>query len=130
MAAVAFFTVQEIPVAIRHHLQDQASEKHGVTLEIFDGQAVSNMLAEADLLWVVSASSICHTGHQLRRSTAGSNPSATVPGRKSPATAPTHVLQPAQALRAGPLPSCGSSVARPAVAIKSARPGQNTGLRT
>ena len=33
---------------------------------------------------------------QLRRQ-AGSNPSATVPGRRSPATAPTHVLQPAQA---------------------------------
>jgi len=31
--------------------------------------------------------------------------------------------------RAGPLPSSGSSVARPAVAIKSARPG-DTGLRT
>ena len=52
--------------------------------------------------------------------------SATVPGRKSPATAPTHVLQPGQPVsRAGPLPSCGSSVARPAVAIKSARPGIN-----
>jgi len=33
-------------------------------------------------------------------------------------------------IRAGPLPSCGSSVARPAVAIKSARPSKNTGLRT
>lgn len=38
--------------------------------------------------------------------------------------------QPDQALQPGPLPSCGSSVARPAVAIKSARPGENTDLRT
>ena len=50
--AVAFFAVQEIPVAVRHRLQDQARETHGVTLEIFDGQAVSHMLAEADLVWV------------------------------------------------------------------------------
>ncbi len=50
--AVAFFTVQEIPVATRHRLQDQARETHGVTLEIFDGQAVSHLLAEADLVWI------------------------------------------------------------------------------
>jgi len=50
--AVAFFAVQEIPVAVRHRLQDQARETHGVTLEVFDGQAVSHMLAEADLVWV------------------------------------------------------------------------------
>ena len=50
--AVAFFAVQEIPVAARHRLQEQARETHGVTLEIFDGHAVSHMLAEADLVWV------------------------------------------------------------------------------
>jgi hypothetical protein len=50
--AVAFFAVQEIPVAVRHRLQDEARETHGVTLEIFDGQAVSHLLAEADLVWV------------------------------------------------------------------------------
>ena len=43
-------------------------------------------------------------------------------GARTPATAPIHVLQPdqTQSSRPGPLPSCGSSVARPAVAIKSA----------
>jgi hypothetical protein len=50
--AVAFFTVQEIPVAVRHRLQDQARKTHKVTLEIFDGHAISHMLAEADLVWV------------------------------------------------------------------------------
>ena len=37
MSAIAFFAVQEIPVAVRHNLQDQVRETHGVTLEIFDG---------------------------------------------------------------------------------------------
>ena len=50
--AVAFFAVQEIPVAVRHRLQEQARETHGVTLEIFDGHTISHMLAEADLIWV------------------------------------------------------------------------------
>src|SRR2546430_15207864 len=54
--------------------------------------------------------------------TAGSNPSATIPGRQSPATAPTHALQPDQApIRAGPLPSCGSSVASSGNQIREAR---------
>jgi len=50
--AVAFFAVQEIPVAARHRLQEHARERHGMTLEIFDGHAISHMLAEADLVWV------------------------------------------------------------------------------
>jgi hypothetical protein len=50
--AVAFFAVQEIPVAVRHRLQEQARETHDVTLEIFDGHAISHMLAEAGLIWV------------------------------------------------------------------------------
>jgi hypothetical protein len=49
---VAFFAVQEIPVAVRHRLQEQARKTHGVTLEVFDGHAVSHLLAEADLIWV------------------------------------------------------------------------------
>lgn len=52
VGAVAFFAVQEIPVAVQHRLQDHAREARGVTLEVFDGQAVSGMLAEADLVWV------------------------------------------------------------------------------
>jgi hypothetical protein len=49
---IAFFAVQDIPVAARHRLQEDAREAHGVALEIFDGQAVSHLLAEADLVWV------------------------------------------------------------------------------
>jgi Fe-S-cluster formation regulator IscX/YfhJ len=50
--AIAFFAVQEIPVAARHRLLDEVRNTHGVTLEIFDGQAVSRMLGEEDLVWV------------------------------------------------------------------------------
>jgi len=49
---IAFFAVQEIPVGVRHRLQDEVREAHGVKLDIFDGQAISRMLAEEDLVWV------------------------------------------------------------------------------
>ena len=49
---VAFFTVQDVPVAVRHRMQDAARREHGVTLQVFDGQAISHMLAEDDLRWV------------------------------------------------------------------------------
>lgn len=52
VGAVAFFAVHEISVAARHRLQEEARETHGVTLEIFDGQAASHLLAEADLVWI------------------------------------------------------------------------------
>jgi hypothetical protein len=52
VARVAFFSVHEIPVAMRHRLQSHAREAYGVGLEIFDGRAVAHMLAEGDLVWV------------------------------------------------------------------------------
>lgn len=52
VSRVAFFAVQEVPVAARHRLQEHARETHGVNLEIFDGQSISHMLAQADLVWV------------------------------------------------------------------------------
>ncbi|MBD0694333.1 hypothetical protein [Streptomyces sp. CBMA123] len=52
VARVAFFAVSEIPVSVRHRLQEHARETHHVSLEIFDGLAVAQFLAEGDLLWV------------------------------------------------------------------------------
>ncbi|MFJ9372902.1 hypothetical protein [Streptomyces sp. NPDC101455] len=49
---VAFFAVHEIPVAIRHRLQQHARETYGVALDVFDGQAVANQLAQGDLIWI------------------------------------------------------------------------------
>jgi hypothetical protein len=37
VGSVAFFAVQDIPVAVRHRLQEDARKTHRVTLEIFDG---------------------------------------------------------------------------------------------
>lgn len=50
--AIAFFTVQEVPVAMRHRLQEETRAAHGVQLQIFDGQAMGHMLAEDDLVWI------------------------------------------------------------------------------
>src|SRR5439155_21490873 len=36
-STIAIITEHEIPVSVRHNLQDQRRETHGVTLEIFDG---------------------------------------------------------------------------------------------
>jgi hypothetical protein len=55
--------------------------------------------------------------------TAGSNPSATVPEQRARQRLPLMFCNRPSPVRARPLPSCGSSVARPAVAIKSTRPG-------
>jgi hypothetical protein len=52
VARVAFFAVQEIKVSVRHRLQEHAREQHGVSLEVFDGQAVAHNLAQGDLVWV------------------------------------------------------------------------------
>jgi hypothetical protein len=50
--AIAFFATQNIPVATKHRMQDEARQKHRVTLSVFDGQAISHMLAEEDLIWI------------------------------------------------------------------------------
>ena len=69
--------------------------------------------------------------YQLRQRSRQQHQAATVPRCKSPATAPTHMLQPAQPQqKTRPLPSSGASVARPAAAIKSARPRHQPGLTT
>jgi hypothetical protein len=52
VARVAFFAVQELPVAARRRLQEEAKQTRGVSLEVFDGEAVSRMLAQGDLVWV------------------------------------------------------------------------------
>jgi hypothetical protein len=46
------FFEQNLPVAKRHALQKWAAESHGVSLEIFDGTAISELLAERDVFWI------------------------------------------------------------------------------
>ena len=52
VARVAYFSVQELAVAKRHKLQEHAKDSYGVELEIFDGRAVSFLLAQRDLTWI------------------------------------------------------------------------------
>ncbi|RJQ14878.1 hypothetical protein C4553_00255 [Candidatus Parcubacteria bacterium] len=49
---VYFFSVQDLPVSERHDLQKWALETHKITLEVFDGEALSEDLTERDLFWV------------------------------------------------------------------------------
>lgn len=49
---VYFFCEQDIPVAARHELCKRAHENYGVDLEIIDGQALSELLAAEDCMWI------------------------------------------------------------------------------
>ncbi|MGA5629683.1 hypothetical protein ACPCTH_32870 [Streptomyces cellulosae] len=52
VARVAFFAAHEIPVAMRHRLQGHARDSYQVALDVFDGQAVAQMLTQGDLIWI------------------------------------------------------------------------------
>jgi hypothetical protein len=49
---VVVFTAHNVPVATRHKLQGQARENHDVALEIFDGEAIADLLADQELFWI------------------------------------------------------------------------------
>lgn len=49
---VAYFCEPDVPVAKRHALQAHCKEQHGALLELFDGQAVSDLLADRDTFWI------------------------------------------------------------------------------
>ncbi|MGW0817043.1 hypothetical protein ACWD00_28015 [Streptomyces viridiviolaceus] len=49
---VAFFAAHEIPVAMRHRLQEHARDSYQVALDVFDGQAVAQLLTQGDLIWI------------------------------------------------------------------------------
>jgi hypothetical protein len=49
---VAYFCEADIPVAKRHELQELCQESYGATLDIFDGQALADILAERDTFWI------------------------------------------------------------------------------
>jgi hypothetical protein len=49
---VAYFCEPDLPVAKRHALQEYCQTEHNATLDIFDGQAIADMLADRDTLWI------------------------------------------------------------------------------
>ena len=50
--AVYYFCETDLEVAKRHRLQEWARTDFGVQLEIFDGQALSELLTEPSLFWI------------------------------------------------------------------------------
>lgn len=54
VARVLYFTVVSVPVATRHKLIAEARESHDVELEIFDGLALAEHLADPDLFWIAA----------------------------------------------------------------------------
>ena len=49
---VAYFCEADVPVAKRHELQDLCQNFYNATLDIFDGQALADILAERDTFWI------------------------------------------------------------------------------
>jgi hypothetical protein len=49
---VYFFCEQDIPVTRRHELVEWARQDHGTDIEVIDGQALSELLAAEDCLWI------------------------------------------------------------------------------
>ncbi|MET7717426.1 hypothetical protein [Streptomyces sp. NPDC005407] len=49
---VVVFAAHNVPVAKRHQLKDQARGDHAVALEILDGEAIAELLADQELFWI------------------------------------------------------------------------------
>lgn len=49
---VAYFCEPDLPVAKRHTLKKYCHDTYGATLDIFDGQAIADMLADRDTSWI------------------------------------------------------------------------------
>ncbi len=49
---VVYFTTQNVPVGLRHSLQDWAAKEKQVELEIFDLEAISDLLSDNDTYWI------------------------------------------------------------------------------
>ena len=50
--SVYFFSTSDIPISQIHNLKSWAKENHSIELEILDGQAISELLAERDIFWI------------------------------------------------------------------------------
>lgn len=52
VAAIHYFCTADLPIGRRHRLQQWAREKYGIHLEIYDGQAISELLSDHDTFWI------------------------------------------------------------------------------
>lgn len=53
-ARVIYFCEQDLPVASRHKLQAHCRDVYAADLEILDGEAIADQLADADTFWIAS----------------------------------------------------------------------------
>ncbi|MCI4591124.1 hypothetical protein MOK15_13610 [Sphingobium sp. BYY-5] len=49
---VYYYAVPDLPVAKRHNLQKLCHDAYGAHLEVFDGQAIADLLAEPETFWI------------------------------------------------------------------------------
>jgi hypothetical protein len=49
---VVFLTTEDVPVGRRHKLQEFAIDTYGLSLDIYDGHAISEWLVEPELFWI------------------------------------------------------------------------------
>lgn len=52
IAGVHYFLTQDLPVANRHKLQQWCKDEYSIYLEIYDGQAISELLSDYDVFWI------------------------------------------------------------------------------
>jgi hypothetical protein len=50
--AIYYYAVPDLAVAKRHELQGWCRKEHNAQLEVFDGQAIANLLAEPEHFWI------------------------------------------------------------------------------
>ena len=51
---IHYFAAEDLPVAKRHELQSWCKKEKLIDLEIYDGQAISEMLCDRDIFWIAS----------------------------------------------------------------------------
>ena len=49
---IHYFCTEDLPVAQRHDLQKWAKANHNIHLEIYDGQAISELLSSRETFWI------------------------------------------------------------------------------
>jgi hypothetical protein len=48
---IAYFSVNTVPAAAVHEVQQVVREQHGITIDVFSGRQIATILAEPDLIW-------------------------------------------------------------------------------
>jgi hypothetical protein len=50
--SIYFFLASGVPISQNHKLKDWAKENYSIFLEIIDGQAISELLADGEIFWI------------------------------------------------------------------------------